>query len=83
MKNDNDNIRDYYETLVQNAQAGASYYLKLRNNPVTYTAIPLISSYNGSKPKGMFLYRVIEPARYRGTYEKPIEEIEMLERKDD
>ena len=83
MKKVNENIREYYETLVQNAQAGASYYLKLRNNPVTYQAIPLISADNGDKSKGMFTFRVVEPASYRGTFEKPIEEIEKLERKND
>lgn len=34
-------------------------------------------------PMGMFPYRVIKPARYGGTYENPIVEIEMLERKND
>ena len=74
-------IRGYYEILVQNARAGASFRLKLHNDPVTYTVIPLITGNQENNPGGKFVYRVLEPPPYRGTFEKPVAEIEMLERK--
>lgn len=80
MKNDNESISKYYETLVQNAQAGATYHLKLRNDPVTQVVIPMISSESMGRAAAMFTYRVVEPAGHRGTYEKPIEDIEVLEK---
>jgi len=80
MENQRDKIRSYYETLVQNAQKGASYYLKLKNDPVTYTAIPLIEATGAKRKEGMFIYRVLEPEEHKGTYDKPVPDIEMLER---
>jgi len=82
MKNNNENADKYYETLVQNAQTGAMYYLKLRNNPVTYVVIPMISSKGMGQAAAMFTYRVMDPAGLRGTYERPIDDIEVLEKKE-
>ncbi|MEE4214415.1 MAG: hypothetical protein V2I34_05075 [Bacteroidales bacterium] len=82
MKNDSENIGKYYETLVQNAQAGATYHLKLKNDPVNQVVIPLISSESMGRAAAMFTYRVVEPTGLRGTYEKPIEDIEILKKKE-
>jgi hypothetical protein len=81
MEENNDKLRGYYEVLVQNSQIGASYYLKLKSYPITFTVIPMIYAGSEGKIDGMFIYRVIEPASHTGMFKKPIEDIEMLKRK--
>jgi hypothetical protein len=82
MENNNDKLRGYYEVLVQNSQIGAAYHLKLKNNPVTFTAIPMIEASAHGKEDSMFFFRVLEPAEHKGTYEKPVKDIEDLKRKE-
>lgn len=71
----------HFETLVQNAQKGESFMIKLRNSPIVYTAIPLIHYSMDTGDDQMFIMKVIEPAEHQGVYKESIDNIELLERK--
>jgi oxalate decarboxylase/phosphoglucose isomerase-like protein (cupin superfamily) len=71
----------YFETLVQNAQKGELFTIKLKGNPVIYTAMPLMHYSMDTARDTMFMMKVVDPPELQGVYKESIENIEFLERK--
>jgi hypothetical protein len=80
MQKKSDKYDEYYEILVQNAQKGETYKMKLTTSPVTYLAIPMKNLGTRSGDKNMFSYQVLYPEDQKGLYEGWIDEIELLEK---
>lgn len=70
-----------FETLVQNAQKGEYYFMKLRDDPVVYTAIPLVHYSMDTAGDTLFVMKVVDPPEQQGVYQRKISEIEFIERK--
>ena len=60
--------QERYETLVMNAQKGISYFVKLKNNPTIYRAIPMIDRGFDTKGDHQFLMKVLLPEKHQGVY---------------
>lgn len=82
MKTDKTKLKEYYEVLVQNAQKGESYLMKLKDNPIVYIAIPLIQYNFSTEDENTFVFNVLQPIEQKGVYKKSIEDIEMLVKKE-
>lgn len=74
--------QEYYEALVQNAEKGERYLLKLKDNPGLFITIPLIRPGFEGGGENMFTFKVIEPKEMEGMYKRPLDDIEILERQD-
>lgn len=81
MKDKQQILADHFETLVQNAQKGEFFLVKLKDNPVVYTAIPLIHYSMDTGDDTMFVMKVTEPSEHQGVYQESVENIEFMERK--
>jgi len=82
MRKKSNKLDEYNEILIQNAQKGEPYVMKLTTSPVTYIAIPLKNPGFRSGDKNMFSYQVLFPEDQKGLYEGWIDEIEFLERRE-
>lgn len=81
MDEDRTKQTEYFEALVQNAQKGEYYLIKLKGDPIEYTAIPLIHYNMDTQKDSMFVMKVVEPPEHQGVYKQPVNSIEKLERK--
>ena len=70
----------YYEILVQNAQKGESYLIRLKDDPTVYLAIPLLRGNYDTEDDSTFIMNILRPEKYKGVYKEPIEDIEMLKK---
>lgn len=82
MKKNKIKKEEYYETLVQNAQKGEHFLVKLKDDPVIYNAIPIIRPNFESKDDNAFIFNVIKPEEQKGVYKKSLEEIDVLVKED-
>lgn len=73
------NINNYYELLVQNAKKGEIYSVKFKNDPVVYSAMPMIPGRLQNHEPQKFVLNVLAPKEYKGVYEKLTGEIETIE----
>ena len=80
MKNKEES-QQHYETLVQNAQKGEIYTLKLKDDPITYTVIPMIHQGFDAGDEDEFTFKVLQPEKLSGVYKRSLDAIEELERK--
>jgi hypothetical protein len=81
MENTNDKlIQDYFNILCINCEKMEKYRVKLKNDPRTYTAIPVIPAKFQENGVKRFTLRILDPEDYEGFYERSLDEIEMLEK---
>ena len=80
MQNKDAKYRKYYEALVQNAQKGETYLLKLKDSPIVYIAIPVLRSTFTTDDENMFSFRILQPEEHKGVFQRSIDDIELLER---
>lgn len=73
------NGEKYYEFLVLNEQKGEIHSVKLKGDPVIYTAIPMIQARYQNQSPQKFILNVLEPKSHKGIYEKLVSDIESLE----
>lgn len=71
--------QERYETLVMNAQKGISYFVKLKNDPTIYRAIPMIDRGFDTSGDHQFLMKVLLPEKDKGVYLHMVDDIEMLD----
>jgi len=69
-----------FEILAQNARKGELYRIKLKDDPVVYTCIPLMNFALKTDNDTKFTMRVFEPEDRVGTCTRFISEIELLEK---
>ncbi|MFW5760099.1 MAG: hypothetical protein ACOCXH_03860 [Cyclobacteriaceae bacterium] len=81
MEQNDQKLREYYETLVQNLQKGETYTIKLKNNPVIFTGIPMIPYKFENDDENKFVLKVLKPDKYKGVREMILDDIEILEKK--
>lgn len=79
MKKNGNATNQYYETLVQNNQKGALYFIKLVNDPVVYRAMPLVHLGFDRGDDQTFFMKVVRPAGHKGVYKVRLKDIEMLD----
>jgi len=68
-----------YEILVQNEQKGEIYSVKLKGDPVTYVAIPMIQARYQNQSPQKFIMNVLEPVNRKGIHEILVSDIESIE----
>jgi hypothetical protein len=73
-------IQQYYDILVMNCEKMEKYTVKLKNDPRTYIAIPVIPYKYQESDTGRFALRILDPEDYEGFYERSIDEIELLQK---
>lgn len=78
---ENSNTSRYYELLVQNAQKGEVYAVKLKSDPQVYSAIPLIPGRMQNEEPAKFVLNILAPPERKGVHELPLDEIESIEQK--
>jgi hypothetical protein len=81
MENNNEKlIQEYYEILIINCDKMEKYKVKLKNDPRTYTAIPVIPNKFQDNGTRRFTLRIMDPEDFEGFYERSLDEIELLEK---
>jgi hypothetical protein len=70
----------YFEMLVQNAQKGEMYNVKLKSEPMVYLAIPMIPGRYQNEAPPKFILNIVSPKEFKGVSEHLVEDIEFLER---
>ena len=80
MKNENKNYRKHYEILVQNAQKGEIYLLKLKDSQLVYVTIPVLRDRFTTEAEDVFSFRILQPEENKGIFQRSIEDIELLEK---
>jgi hypothetical protein len=68
------------ETLVQNAQKGEPYRVKLIDDPVVYEGIPLSKPGDTTHDEDAFRLDVTSPPQHSGLLHGRIRDIEWIER---
>lgn len=68
------------ETLVQNAQKGEPYRVKLVNDPIVYEGIPLSMPGDTTRNADAFRLEVTSPSDQAGLMFSRISDIEWIER---
>lgn len=67
------------ETLTLNAQKGAPYVIRFRDDPVDYVGIPVLHSELDSSDDDVFSFRVSSPPEKAGMLRRSIDDIESIE----
>jgi hypothetical protein len=81
MDNQDNLIQQYYDILVKNVQKMETYSIKMKNDPRTYTAVPMIPFKFQNNETKRFTLKIIHPKEYEGLYDRAIEDIDVLEKK--
>jgi hypothetical protein len=67
------------ETLVQNAQKGEAYRVKLTEDPIVYEGIPISRPGETSHEQDAFRFEVTSPPEHAGLGHHRISDIEWIE----
>ncbi len=67
----------FHETIAINRQLGETYILKMKNNPIAYTGIPVPSD----SASESFSFKVLTPKKGAMTFDAKISDIEYLVKK--
>ena len=70
-----------YEELMQNAQKGEFYLVKLKDEPVAFLAIPYIDHNLGEGNQTLVSMKIIEPEATQGLIRNPLKSIEFIQKR--
>lgn len=74
-------MNDYFEQLVQNVQKGEMYLVKMKNDLVVYSGIPMIPGrYQNNNPRS-FMMNVLSPEEKKGVRDFLLGDVEFIERR--
>jgi hypothetical protein len=76
---DQDTRRRIREILALNAQKGAPYIVRFRDDPVDYVGIPVLHGELDSSEDDVFSFRVSAPPEKAGMLRRSIDDIESIE----
>ncbi|MEJ2634544.1 MAG: hypothetical protein P8184_04555 [Calditrichia bacterium] len=71
-------IKEYYETLSQNALRGDTYLIKFRDDNIVYEGIPMLRSSLSSEDDETLTLDVLKPEDKKGIIHRSIRDIELL-----
>ncbi len=71
-------IKEYYETLSQNALRGDTYLIKFRDDNIVYEGIPMLRSNLSSEDDETLTLDVLKPEDKKGVIHRSIRDIELL-----
>ncbi len=71
-------FKEYYEVLSQNALKGDTYLLKFKDDPNIYVGIPVLRANLSSEDDDAFTLNVLEPVEKKGVYQKSVYDLELL-----
>ena len=74
------NIKNFFEELSQNAFKGEAYIIKFKKDPTIYRGIPIHRANLSTGEEDVFTLNILEPHEKKGVAEKLIGDIEYMEK---
>ena len=74
------NIKNFFEELSQNAFKGEAYIIKFKKDPTIYRGIPIHRANLSTGEEDVFTMNILEPHEKKGVAEKLISDIEYMEK---
>jgi hypothetical protein len=74
------NIKNFFEELSQNAFKGEAYIIKFKKDPTIYRGIPIHRANLSTGEEDVFTLNILEPHEKKGVAEKLISDIEYMEK---